>query len=147
MSTSSSLTFTVCPDINSFFMLTNIISAFEARHWSLENEEGKMTYLPIGDDDCYGWSSCAISRDIFASIIYKKFLADEIIGFEFTQKPNYVGGEILIFQDRKISLNLSINRKITKQGFTDINWYLNEIYLSLYSIGYSVGSISFDEYL
>lgn len=95
--------------------------------WSLDYD-GKISFLPIGDDDKFNWQSESMSIESFFHILMKKEKNNEIIGVAMTWSNTGIGGDFLLSKDGKLSVNLSINRKLIESDssmkITDINWYL-----------------------
>ena len=63
-----------------------------------------------------------------------------------TWRDSEIGGEFLIYPDGLILISLSINRKTSNEGFTDVNWYLSKILPPLRK-SFTIESIKFSETL
>ncbi|MBP2633658.1 MAG: hypothetical protein H6Q70_4286 [Firmicutes bacterium] len=99
--------------------------------WNFKNE-GVVSFLPVGDKNNFDWQSNDISLESLINILENKEKAHEIIGIVMTWKDTGIGGEFLIIENQKISINLSINRRfigddITNLKITDVNWYLSKL--------------------
>lgn len=115
--------------------------------WTFENERGEKTFLPIGDIDDFEWKSEKIDTDSLLEIFRTKLNKNEHIGFELRKLPDNTGGDFLYYLDNTLVISLSINRKVLKNGFTNINWYINEFYTAINGAGCEVESIFFDEHV
>lgn len=93
--------------------------------WSF-TDNGKFTYLPIGDDD-YCWESNNLSDDEIFTFLKEKSKLDEVLGVSITWRDTNIGGQILFFTDFQISFSINNNIKYTELGFIDVNWYLEKI--------------------
>lgn len=119
--------------------------------WNFRNE-GSVSFLPIGDKDDFNWQNDDISLDSLINILKNKEQAHEIIGIVMIWKDTRVGGEFLIIENQKISINLSINRKIisdntTNLRITDVNWYLSKLLPAFNQEGILLDSFCYQEHV
>ena len=116
--------------------------------WTL-NDNGKISYLPVGDDGDYNWVSESINIDELINILDEKERRNESIGVSLTWGDTNIGGTLLIWDKESLSFNLSINRKIINQdssmGITDVNWYLEKLISGLINEKFKVESFSFKQ--
>lgn len=96
------------------------------------NDNGQVSYLPIGDKDEFAWQRDNISIESLMRILQKKQELDEIIGIAMTWKNTNIGGAFLFINNGKINISLSINRKLLNDGIintksTDVTWYLQRL--------------------
>jgi hypothetical protein len=80
------------------------------------------------------------------NLFRQKLERHEHVGIELTKKPHFIGGDLLFYINNSLSIDLSVNRKITEDGLTDINWYLSEIYQVIKLAGFGIEGISFNEH-
>jgi len=117
--------------------------------WSL-NDNGKMTYLPVGDNGAFSWVSEDISTNFFMETLQKKEKLGENIGVNLTWKNTNVGGSFLFFDDNVLSVTLTINRKIfirkNNLEVTDVNWYLERLLPPLNAEDLRIGHFAYEEH-
>lgn len=104
----------------------SILKVLIEHGWNLVNN-GKVLYLPLGDDDDFDWQEDEINESVFLNIVYQKEKANEVIGVGMTWKDTSIGGTVLICSALDISFSLTINRKRLINNITDVNWYLEKI--------------------
>jgi hypothetical protein len=109
----------------------NIIDTLLSTGWTID-DGGKVSYLPLGDNDEFDWKIREnISTKEFKEIVRKKEMAGEFIGIIMTLKDTTIGGTFLFRLDQAISFNLDINRREIAIGnsysITDFQWYLEKI--------------------
>ncbi|WP_144687022.1 hypothetical protein [Acetivibrio clariflavus] len=92
---------------------------------------GKVSFLPLGDNDDYDWQSEEIDLEQLMDIIDKKEKQNEVIGVILYWDKSSIGMQLLIWNSGKLPFILTINRKIlndnTEINVTDVNWYLERI--------------------
>lgn len=117
--------------------------------WTL-NDNGKISYLPLGDIDEFDWKNENISIESLENILIQKEKRNEIVGVVITWKETGVGGTILFGESQSFSINLSINRRMLNDEkmikITDVNWYLTKLLPALNEDELVVESISYEEY-
>ena len=98
--------------------------------WNL-NDNGGMTYLPLHDNGMYDWQSEKINEEKLFRILTKKERLKEELGVCITWQDSQIGGSLLIFNDCKLLLSITINRQTAQicEGMviTDVNWYLTRM--------------------
>jgi len=117
--------------------------------WDL-NDNGKVSYLPLGDNDEFAWRAESISSESLLAILNEKEQQGELVGIVLTWKDSRVGGDFLVYKDGTLSISLSINRKIIEDvegEITDLNWYLVKLLPVFKCDGWQVKSFSYEEHL
>ena len=104
----------------------SIIKALILSGWNAVNN-GKILYLPLGDEDDFDWQEKALNQSDIFSIIEQKERNNEIVGVGITWKDTAIGGTLLINPAFDISFSLTINRKRLFDNVTDVNWYLERL--------------------
>lgn len=116
--------------------------------WTL-NDNGQVSYLPVGDDDDYNWVSESISLDELINVLNEKESKNESIGISLTWGDTNIGGTLLMWDKASLSFNLSINRKVINEdaglGITDISWYSEKLIAGLANGGLKIVSFSFEQ--
>lgn len=126
--------------------IIDILKAFKKIGWDIYNLEGKVEYLPVGDDDKYDWQWEKISETKFYDIISTKLEYKEQIGVDLFYNGGIEGISLLAYNTNQISLSVTINRKLMDGRHTDMVWYLNNIIYRLMDIGVELLSYSLKEY-
>ena len=132
------------------FSRINIIHAFINYGWSL-NDNGRISYLPINDNDEYNWQNDKLNEQEIFRILSAKEKNNEIIGIVMTWENLNIGGNLLVFESGNISFIISINRKLIDSRencvFTDVNWYLDKLIPALEKEKFQIESLCFNEYV
>lgn len=111
----------------------DIIQIFIDGGWNpIKNNES--TYLPIGDNDMYDWTSNEITINELFHIVKVKERANEVIGLELYYLDSEIGCNLLIFSPKELTIMISINKKYINKniGIIDFNWYAEKIIPCLY---------------
>lgn len=107
-----------------------ILHKLEEFGWSY-SDQGKVTFLPVGDEDDFDWQHKDIPIDELLKILAIKDNQGELIGVAMTWKDTNVGGTFLIKQNGTILISPHINRKVldveSYNKVTDINWYTTKL--------------------
>ncbi|MFC9711764.1 hypothetical protein ACFTRD_26835 [Paenibacillus sp. NPDC056933] len=107
-----------------------ILSKLEKYGWSY-NDHGHATFLPVGDDDDYGWQHVSIPKEELLKILSTKEKQRELIGVAMTWKDTNRGGTFLIRENGTFLMSPDINRKVVEvesySNITDINWYMTKL--------------------
>lgn len=150
MSLSASINIQIVSSQNKVISSIEIIKNLMANGWTL-NDNGKTSYLPIGDDDDYNWILENIDSEKLLDIFSEKEKRNEIIGVSLTWKDTNIGGMLLIFAEGELSLNLTINKKYISNNFDlkiiDVNWYLEKLIPGLNRKSLKLISFSFEQVL
>lgn len=96
------------------------------------NDNGKVSYLPIGHNDVFDWTVHAdISHEELIKILKEKECRNEPVGVVLTWQNTNVGGAFIFQSPEKLSIDLIVNRKIfygiNNFNMTDGNWYLTRL--------------------
>jgi hypothetical protein len=110
---------------------SKIIDNLMANGWQL-NDQGKISYLPLGDKDNYDWQ---IQQDIdyldLLKIVKNKELNNEPVGIIMSWKNTAIGISIIIRKEGTLSIDLNINRQDFALNdhykITDFQWYLKRL--------------------
>jgi len=98
--------------------------------WSYD-DNGRVTYLPIGDNDDFNWQSECISVERLLEILSEKDTRGELIGVVLTWENSNIGGHFLLRRNGTITISLNINRRVintvSSSKLTDITWYITRI--------------------
>lgn len=87
--------------------VVDIINKFISYGWAL-NDNGQMSYLPLGDEDNFNWIRAELNKESLMNILVQKETQKEIIGIVMTWKDTGIGGEFLFWADGDISINLNV---------------------------------------
>lgn len=114
------------------------------------NDNGQVSYLPIGDKDDFNWQREDIVPEDLMMILKEKEKCGEPIGVAMTWKNTDIGGEFLLMNNGEILISLSINRKLLNTGIvnvknTDVNWYLTRLLPVFNQEDLKVESFSYQE--
>jgi hypothetical protein len=126
MSISANIEFFFPEKIKPILVIETLISS----GWTI-NDNGHISFLPVGDNDEYNWEWCDINKwETVDAIIDKKEKNGETIGLALTWKDTNIGGNVLFWKSREeFCFSLTSNRK--KIGgdnlYTDFSWYLDKL--------------------
>ena len=126
--------------------IVDVLKIFQQIGWYIYNPQGKVEYLPIGDDDEYDWQSDEISESELYDIISKKIARKEQIGINLFYCNGTEGISLMAYNTSQIMLSITINRKIVKGKYTDMAWYLENIIYRLLNIDVRLLSYKIEEY-
>ena len=126
--------------------IVDIFKMFQQIGWDIYNPQGKAEYLPIGDDDMYDWQCEEISERKLYDIISEKMAKKEQVGVDLFYKNGAEGISFLAYTTDQIILSIDINRKIVKEGHTDMVWYLENIIYKFWDTGVRLLSYTVKEY-
>lgn len=127
--------------------------------WTLQHD-GRMFYLPLGDDDMFDWTDEKMSVVSFMKILEEKERRNELIGVRLTWQDTKRGGNILLQNSENMSkssmydnilFSLDANRKILNDDkflkIIDVNWYLTKL-LPIFNDGDTlVEHFTYDEHI
>lgn len=103
-----------------------ILEILHKAGWNFD-DYGLKAYLPLHDNGKFDWLFESISLEELFLILIKKNSLKELIGVVLTWEDSNIGGEFLLDFDGKITVSLTINRRLLSNGITDVNWYLEKI--------------------
>ena len=126
--------------------IADILRIFQQIGWHIRNPQGKVEYLPIGDDDEYDWQCDEISESELYDIISKKIAGKEQIGINLFYYGGTEGISLIANNTSQILLSITINRKTIKGKYTDMSWYLENIIYKLLKIDVRLLSYKIEEY-
>lgn len=133
---------------NSNTSAVSIIDCLVQHGWEIY-DDGLIVYLPYGDDGDYNWKDDHISQNDFFQLVKMKELNKEVIGVEIRFKNTQSGGELLIFNNRELSFNISINQRFIDANsdlrILDVNWYVERIVRAL-SSSYTIVDFSVNQF-
>ncbi len=130
----------------SFNKISDLIILFNEIGWNYYNENNKVEYLPIGDDDDFDWQSDTLSEKQLVEIIDKKEEEQELIGIHLFFKNSRYGITLLIKDLGKVLINLNINTiaiNNNRNSITDFGWYFDNI---VKRINEKVGCLDYYEF-
>lgn len=125
---SSSVSLNVKLDSNNLLSSKEVITLLLKFGWNIQ-KDGKITFLPLKDDDMYNWTTSNISLGDFIKLVDEKEYAKEIVGVELYWENTDIGGHLLMFNKSDFSFALNINTKYIgeKDKIPDFNWYAERI--------------------
>lgn len=126
--------------------IADVLKIFQQIGWYIYNLQGKVEYLPIGDDDEYDWQCDEISESELYDIISKKIAGKEQIGINLFYYGGTEGISLIANNTSQILLSITINRKTIKGKYTDMSWYLENIIYKLLKIDVRLLSYQIEEY-
>jgi hypothetical protein len=95
------------------------------------NDYGKVSYLPVGDNDDYDWQREEMSTETLIDILMIKEHNHEDVVVTMTWQDTNIGGIFSFRKNGHLSINLVMNRKMYSDGnsieMTDVNWYLSKL--------------------
>ena len=94
--------------------IADVLKIFQQIGWYIYNPQGKVEYLPIGDDDEYDWQCDEISESELYDIISKKIAGKEQIGINLFYYGGTEGISLIANNTSQILLSITINRKTIK---------------------------------
>ena len=104
------------------------------------NDQGSITYLPLGDREMYDWQQSPLDEwNTVNAVLESKINANERIGIILTWEDTLIGGDFHIApSSQEVSVTWSVNRKVIEGGFTDHSWYLSKLLLPLSHSGMTI---------
>lgn len=125
--------------------IIDILKIFQQIGWGIYNLQGKVKYLPIGDDE-YDWRCEEISEVKLYDLISEKFANKEQIGINLFYNNSTEEVSLMAYTTEQIMLSIAINRKSVKEKYTDMSWYLENVIYKLFDVGIKILSYKFEEY-
>lgn len=126
--------------------IVDILNMFRQIGWNIYNLQGKVEYLPVGDDDKYDWRCEDISENELYDVISEKIAKKERVGVNLFYKNGVEGISLMAYTTDQIMLSIVINRKIVKEKYTDMVWYLENIVYKFLDMGVRLLSYKLEEY-
>lgn len=126
--------------------IADILRIFQQIGWHIRNPQGKVEYLPIGDDDKYDWQCDEISESELYDIISKKIESKEQIGVNLFYRNGTEGISLMAYNTSQTILSITINRKTVKGKYTDMSWYFENIVYKLLNADVRLLSYKIEEY-
>lgn len=126
--------------------VVDIIKVFQQIGWSIYNSQGKIEYLPIGDNDNYDWQCEKMSESRLYDIIAEKTEIGEQVGINLFYNSGAEGISLLAYNTNQIMLSIVINRKTIAEGYTDMIWYMKNIVCKLFDVGVKILSYKLEEF-
>lgn len=125
--------------------IISIVEKLNKSNWLL-NDNGKISYLPLNDDDNFDWESVSLEeKEDVLEIISEKEKQSELIGLVFTWDNTQIGGQFL-FSNNIFSLIPSLNRqKMSNSNLTNRSWYLERLVPFLKDSFGGIKSINIEE--
>lgn len=118
--------------------------------WSIENENGNIEYLPIGDNDSFSWKEENITYTELRKIIKQKQQEKELIGVCLYNKDTNHGISLLAKNLDEVIFSIDINRKTIgkeRDSLTDFEWYFSNIIMILNKKASFLFSYKFIDYI
>ena len=119
---------------------------FQQIGWGVYNPQGKSEYLPIGDGDAYDWQCEEISEIKLYNVISEKADKKEQVGVNLFYNNGTEVVSLLAYATDQVMLDIAINRKLIRDGHTDMVWYLQNIIYKFFDIGVRITSYKLEEY-
>ncbi len=130
--------------------IADIINLFNELGWKYYDDEKKVEYLPLGDDDDFDWKKRFLSENEIKELINNKQDKYERIGLSLYYENSKEGLTLLAKNTKEIVINLNINRRTiesNRESVTDIGWYFNNIIQKFKESECPIDYIKFEEYL
>lgn len=126
--------------------IVDILKIFQEIGWYIYNPQGKIEYLPIGDDDEYDWQCEEISEIKLYDIISEKITKKEQVGINLFYSNGAEGITLMAYNTGQIILSITINRRTVKGVYTDVAWYWENIIYKFLNIDVRLLSYKIEEY-
>lgn len=148
MSTTASIDIEILNNSDYIVSAVYLMDEMLNKNWNVRYN-GKINYLPLGDEDLFEWTENILTEDQLREIIKQKELQNEIVGIVFYWDDTNIAISMLKFQDNQISFNLNINRVVIDSmkstNITDVNWYLTKIIPCLNTEKSKICSVKFNQ--
>ena len=130
-------------------VISQLIQMLLDRGWSFDNPD-KTTYLPLGHNNISNWAtSTNISYNELMEIFAEKDYKKEPVGIVLTWRNTNIGGNFIFQSNEKLSIHLTLNRKIMSElinvEITDSNWYFTRLLPIFYENNIEVYNFSLSE--
>lgn len=91
--------------------IVDIIECLTGSGWSIRDKEGKVNFLPVGDDENYSWSAEFMSDVRVRSMIKAKSERNETVGL-MLYRDNECGSCLLFLPSGEMVVSCDINRRV-----------------------------------
>ena len=118
--------------------------------WTVFNSNGKIEYLPFGDDEDFCWCEDVITEDELKKIISSKQNNNELCGVNLFYRGTDHGVSLLARNIEEVMVSISINRKTISEGndaLSDVEWYFSKIIKVLHEDTSLQISYKFEDYI
>lgn len=126
--------------------IVDILKIFQQIGWTIHNSQGKVEYLPIGDNDDYDWQCKKIEEINFYDIVTNKVANNELVGVNLFFNYGDEGISLLAYDTTQVTLGISINRRLIDERHTDMIWYLKNIIYKFRDYGVELLSYRIEEF-
>lgn len=128
----NSLSLNIKIDSNIEIHLKDVIILLMNAGWNIMRE-GKITLLPLHDNDMFDWVQSDISMNDFMLLVDQKEALKELVGVELFWLNTEIGGKILLYNRVDFSFQLNINPQYIQNDLKipDFNWYAEKIFAVL----------------
>lgn len=125
--------------------IVDIIKLFNHIGWVFSNNQ--MEYLPLKDNDLFGWKCETLSYEKLFSIVSQKQINNELIGIILYYNNTDIGIKLLTSNTKEINICLDINRVKIDNEYTDISWYILKIVVELEKSECIIEEVNYSEYI
>ncbi len=116
---------------SNFNDVVEVLKKFKSAGWNIGDSKGRVSYLPIGDNDDYDWQDNYLSNEEIYNIVRIKQQNKEVIGINLFWKDSNTGITALFLNTNSLIISFSINQKKIdmndSRSMTDVNWYIEHI--------------------
>lgn len=117
--------------------------------WTFDNR-GKVSYLSHGHNNISDWKTDThLSCNELMEILAEKDGRKEPVGIVLTWHNTNIGGNFIFQSNEKLSIDLTLNRKIMSEisdvEITDSNWYFTRLLPIFYENNIEVFNFSLSE--
>ncbi len=105
------------------YSIVEIIEIFRNIGWTIYNNGGKVELM----SDDYSWDTYNLTyNELYEKLIETK-KSEKCVGLNLFYENGNEGTSLLTFNSNEIILDLSIYRRIIKNNYTDMSWYIQNI--------------------
>ena len=102
--------------------------------WTVYNKNKKIEYLPVGDDDDFGWKEDNITYEELRKIVEMKQQRNELVGVVLFYEGTSHGIDVLLRDLQNVIISIDINRNTIgdeRDSLTNFAWYFSKIIMLL----------------